>query len=113
VLFLEDINERPYRIDRLLTQLRQCGILRKARALIFGEMPGCDEPDGTITAREVVIDAVCDFAGPVLWGLPSGHTAGPAMTLPLGVSVRVSSEPHPALVLLESAVVDGRVEPGA
>jgi muramoyltetrapeptide carboxypeptidase len=106
VLFLEDVNERPYRVDRLLTQLRQCGVLQRARALVFGEFPGCDEPDGTITAREVVADAVRDFAGPVLWGLPSGHTLGAVVTLPLGVRGQIVTTPHPAVVLLESAVVD-------
>jgi len=111
VLFLEDVNERPYRIDRLLTQLRQCGVLQRARALVFGEFPGCDEPDGTITAREVVADTVRDVAGPVVWGLPVGHTAGPTVTLPLGVRVRVVTEPQPAVIVLESAVVDEGVEP--
>jgi muramoyltetrapeptide carboxypeptidase len=113
VLFLEDVNERPYRVDRLLTQLRQCGVLQRARALVFGEFPGCDEPDGTITAREVVADAVCDFAGPVLWGLPSGHTLGAAITLPLGVCVRVVSGPQPAMIVLESAVADECAGPDA
>ena len=47
VLFLEDVNERPYRIDRMLTQLRLSGVLGRARALVFGEMRGCDEPGGT------------------------------------------------------------------
>jgi muramoyltetrapeptide carboxypeptidase len=106
VLFLEDVNERPYRIDRLLTQLGQCGVLQRARALVFGEFPGCDEPDGSVTAREVVADAVRDFDGPVLWGFPSGHTSGAAVTLPLGVLGRVVTTPHPAVVLLESAVAD-------
>jgi len=106
VLFLEDVNERPYRVDRLLTQLKHAGILGRAAALVFGEMPGCDEPDATITAREVVRDACRGFTGPVLWGLPAGHTSGPALTLPLGVRARVVSDPHPAVVLLESAVTE-------
>jgi len=46
VLFLEDVNERPYKIDRMLTQLRLSGVLGRARALVFGEMRGCDEPGG-------------------------------------------------------------------
>ena len=48
VLFLEDVNERPYRLDRLLTQLRLGGVLARARALVFGEMRGCDEPGGAL-----------------------------------------------------------------
>ena len=43
VLFLEDVNERPYRSTGMLTQLRLSGILSRARALVFGEMRGCDE----------------------------------------------------------------------
>lgn len=111
VLFLEDVNERPYRIDRLLTQLRYSGVLRRARALVFGEMPGCDEPDGSVTAREVAANVAREFPGPVLWGLPSGHTTGPALTVPLGVCARVVSEPRPAIVFLESAVAGGSDSP--
>ncbi len=106
VLFLEDVNERPYRIDRLLTQLTHAGVLRRACAIVFGEMRGCDEPDGTIHVRDAVADALRGFPGPVLWGLPAGHTSGPALTLPLGVRARVASGPRPTVVLLESAVTD-------
>ena len=106
VLFLEDVNERPYRIDRLLTQLKFAGVLRRARAIVFGEMRGCDEPDGTTTARVTVTEALRGFPGPVLWGLPAGHTSGPALTLPLGVRARVASSPRPCVVLLESAVAE-------
>src|SRR5258705_13716242 len=44
VLFLEDVNERPYRLDRMLTQLRLAGLLSHARAMSFAERRGCDEP---------------------------------------------------------------------
>jgi muramoyltetrapeptide carboxypeptidase len=106
VLFLEDVNERPYRIDRMLTQLKYAGIIDRARALVFGEMPGCDEPDRSITARDVVREACLGFAGPLLWALPAGHTTGPALTLPLGVRARIASDPRPSVVLLEAAVSD-------
>ncbi len=105
VLLLEDINERPYRLDRMLTQLRLCGILGRARAIVFGEMPGCDEPDGTLDARSVLADLVRDFPGPVLFGLPTGHSSGAALTVPLGVEARVVSGPRPVLVVEEAAVV--------
>jgi muramoyltetrapeptide carboxypeptidase len=104
VLFLEDVNERPYRIDRMLTQLRLSGILGRAHALVFGEMRGCDEPGGTVTSRDVISAMTADFPGPVLFGFPSGHTAGPCWTLPLGVEVRVESTPKPVIVIEESAV---------
>ena len=96
VLFLEEVGERPYRIDRLLTQLRFAGVLARAGAIVFGELPGCDEPDASVTARDVVAGALGGFPGPVVFGLPSGHTAGPALTLPLGVRARVLAGPSPS-----------------
>jgi muramoyltetrapeptide carboxypeptidase len=104
VLFLEDVNERPYRLDRMLTQLRLAGILGRARALVFGEMRGCDEPGGAVTARSVIEGMIGSCAGPVLWGFPSGHTTGPTWTLPLGVRVRVATGARPSVTIEESAV---------
>jgi muramoyltetrapeptide carboxypeptidase len=104
VLFIEDVNERPYRIDRMITQLRLAGVLSRARALVFGEMRGCNEPDGGPTALDVIDTMATRFAGPVLAGFPSGHTTGPVWTLPLGVRVRVATGAAPSLVLEESPV---------
>ena len=104
VLFLEDINERPYRLDRLLTQLRQAGVMSKAVALVFGDMPGCDESDGSIAAADAIARCVGDFSGPVLLGLASGHTPHPAITVPLGVRARVVGGERPAVVVTEAAV---------
>ena len=104
VLFLEDVNERPFRIDRMLTQLRLSGVLGRAKALVFGEMRGCDEPGGAVTAWQVVERLTRDVRGPVIFGFPSGHTTGPCWTLPLGVSVRVATRPQPTLVVEESPV---------
>jgi muramoyltetrapeptide carboxypeptidase len=104
VLFIEDVRERPYRVDRLLTQLRLAGVLGRARALVFGEMLHCDEPDGRLCGRDVVREFVSGFPGPVVFGVPAGHTRGPALTLPLGVAVRVVSGTRCALVIEESAV---------
>ena len=53
ILFIEDVGERPYRIDRMLTQLRLSGVLERAAGLVFGEMRSCDEPGGAVTARDV------------------------------------------------------------
>ena len=103
VLFLEDVNERPYRIDRMLTQLRQSGILARARALVFGEMRGCEGREGA-TVLDVIGASSADFDGPVVAGFPSGHTTGPSWTLPLGVQVRVRTSPRPSLVIEESPV---------
>jgi muramoyltetrapeptide carboxypeptidase len=103
VLFLEDVSERPYRVHRLLTQLAQAGVLSQAAAIVFGEMPSCDEPGGEHTIRDVLREYVADFSGPVLFGFPSGHTKGATWTLPLGVVARVTTSP-PAVVIEEAAV---------
>ena len=104
VLFLDEVAERPYRLDRMLTQLYLSGILSRASALVFGELPRCDEPGGTPTAREVVEELTRGFRGPILYGLPSGHTAGPTLTLPFGVRARVLTVPRPALIIEEASV---------
>jgi muramoyltetrapeptide carboxypeptidase len=105
VLFLEDVGERPYRIDRMFTQLRLSGLLARVSALVFGEMIRCEEPGGTPLVRDVVAELVEAFPGPVLYGLPSGHTVGPTMTLPFGVRARVVTGGSPGLVIEEAAVV--------
>ena len=104
VLFLDEVGERPYRLDRLLTQLRLSGILGRAAAVVFGELPRCDEPGGSPGARATVAAIMRGFPGPVLFGLPSGHTAGATLTLPLGVRARVLTAPRPVIVVEESAV---------
>ena len=114
ILFLEDVNERPYRIDRMLTQLAHSGILSRASGILFGEMRGCDEPtrpDAAArptreppTARAVITRLLHEFHGPIIFGFPSGHTAGPCWTLPLGVRVRLATHPHPSLIVEESPV---------
>jgi len=104
VLFLEDVSERPYRLDRMITQLRFAGILDLASAIVLGEFIGCDEPHGEPQARETLADLFKDFAGPVMFGFPSGHTSGPSMTLPFGVTARVIAQSAPRLVIEEASV---------
>ena len=104
VLLLDEVGERPFRIDRLLTQLIASGVLGRAAAVVCGELPGCDERDGRLTARGVVADLLDGFPGPVLFGFPTGHTTGPALTVPLGVEVRVAGGARPRVAVTESAV---------
>lgn len=105
VLFLDEVGERPYRIDRLYTQLRLAGIIARASALVFNELPRCDEPAGPPAIRDVVADLTRDFPGPVLFGLPSGHTDSAMLTIPFGVTARVETGRRPALVIEEAAVI--------
>jgi muramoyltetrapeptide carboxypeptidase len=105
ILFIDEVGERPYRLDRMLTQLRLSGLLSRAAGVIFGELPGCDEPGGNITARDVVRDLMRDFRGPVILGLPSGHTTSPALTLPFGIEATVEAATTPRIVIEEAAVL--------
>ena len=104
VLFFDEVGERPYRLDRMVTQLRQGGFLERASAVVIGELPRCDEPSGDLTGQSVMADLFHDFPGPVVTRFPSGHTAGPALTLPLGVSCRVIADAGPRVVIEEAAV---------
>jgi len=104
VLFIEDIGERPYRVHRMLTQAAQAGLFANARAIVFGEFPGCDEPGGDPAIRDVLRDFTNEFRGPVLFNFPSGHTAGPTWTLPFGVKAEIVGGPAPVVRILEAAV---------
>jgi muramoyltetrapeptide carboxypeptidase len=85
LLLVEDVNERPYRVDRMLRQLRLAGSFAGVRGVVFGQMPGCDAgaQDG-YTLEDVVREALFGLDVPVAWGLATGHTGGGSVTLPLG-----------------------------
>jgi muramoyltetrapeptide carboxypeptidase len=106
ILFLDEVGERPYRLDRMIMQLRLSGLLAKAAAIVFGQMPRCDEPGGAVTARDTVRAALEGFPGPVLFGFPSGHTVTPMLTLPLGVRTRVVTSGRPGVIIEEGLASD-------
>ncbi len=108
VLFLEDVGERPYRLDRLLTQLRQAGKLDRAAGLVFGTLAGCPPVDG-MGPLDVVRACCAELPCPVAFGLLAGHEAGAGeggaenLALPLGVRVELDADGG-WLTALESAV---------
>jgi len=73
VLFLEDVTERPYRIDRMLTTLRLGGHLARASAIVFGEFVSCEPGADGITAEEVLRDCTASLGIPVVARAPFGH----------------------------------------
>src|SRR5262249_56434361 len=107
VLFLEDVHEWPYRLDRLLTQLRQSGKLERVAGVVFGTMASCRILDG-MSAIEVIRDAFEGAPYPVGFGLPAGHdpadTGVENLALPFGVEVELDVDPGRPLAL-EPAVV--------
>ena len=90
-------------IPRVSSGLRQSGLLGAASAVVCAEFPGCGDETGR-NARSVCTELLADFPGPVLFGFPSGHTRGPALTLPFGVTVTVAADASPGLIVEEAAV---------
>lgn len=105
ILFLEDVAEPPYRIDRHLRQLRAAGAFEGLRGIVFGDMPRCAAPrDAAFTLEDVILDALAGLDVPVALGLSSGHVTKGALTLPLGVQARLSCDGGARLELLEIGV---------
>lgn len=87
ILFLEDINAKPYQVDRMLTQLKLAGKLDAVRGIIFGEMKDCGAPAGSSYGLEDVVSRVVgDLHVPVAYGFPSGHVQARNRTIPIGAS---------------------------
>jgi muramoyltetrapeptide carboxypeptidase len=103
LLFLEDVDEPLYRLDRMLTHLRLSGSLTDIQAMIFGHLGCTDAPqvearnagpprlDAPPAPPEPLRQDYADaFAGPVAWGVPAGHQR-PNLTLPLGLTCRLDA----------------------
>ncbi|UJR78959.1 Muramoyltetrapeptide carboxypeptidase [Sandaracinus amylolyticus] len=88
ILFVEDVGEAPYRVDRMLTQLRLSGALENVAGVLVGSFTRCAPgADGT-TVESVVAERLGDLDVPVLVGLPCGHVEEP-LELPLGARARI------------------------
>jgi muramoyltetrapeptide carboxypeptidase len=109
VLFLEDVDEQPYSIDRMLTQLRLAGKLEAAAGIVFGECADCRprefQPsfDSTLSLGEVLDHILGKLSTPVFSGLTIGHTDD-QVTLPLGVMATLDASKQ-QLVIEEAGVV--------
>ncbi|MCA1630867.1 MAG: LD-carboxypeptidase [Acidobacteria bacterium] len=109
ILFIEDVGEEPYRIDRMLTQLRLAGKLDQAAGIVFGECSECAPNDykpsfaWDYTLGEVLDQILGSTRVPVLSGLTIGHTAD-QLTLPLGVTATLNAD-EKTLELKEAGVI--------
>lgn len=108
ILFFEDISEKPYRLDRMLTQLLNAGILSQVAGVAVGVNRNCTDPDAKAggeyrqTAADVVTERLASLRVPVVTGLPFGHVALNA-TLPVGAKARLDGK-HGDLIITEAAV---------
>lgn len=90
ILFLEDVGEAPYRLDRMLTQLLLSGALDRVAGVLLGTFTRCEAgPDGT-TALDVLEERLTPLGVPVLSGVEAGHGPEP-LELPFGSRVRVDA----------------------
>jgi muramoyltetrapeptide carboxypeptidase len=92
ILFLEDVGEDIYRIDRMLTSLKLAGALRKIRGFVFGTCDECEpgEGYGSLTLEEVFDDHIRPLNVPTWRGAMIGHRT-PQFTLPVGAQVEIDA----------------------
>jgi muramoyltetrapeptide carboxypeptidase len=104
ILVLEEVDEAPYRIDRMLTQLRLSGALARVHGILVGTCKNCDvdenHPYAAMPLTRTLQDRLGDLGVPVLTNLPIGH-AGEQWTLPIGLEARIE-EGH---VLIDAPAV--------
>ncbi len=103
ILFIEDIGEQPYRIERMLYQLHHAGILGRQRALLLGEFNGFESGanDNGYDLAAMAEHARSTFGIPVFTGLPFGHCRD-KVTLPVGGRCRVSVQDGSAQLALSA-----------
>lgn len=92
ILFLEEVGEEPYRIDRMLTQLILAGKLQQCKGIILGQFTDCDingEKENEFTLWQVIENRILSLNKPVMLNLMSGHSY-PKLTLPIGARVELN-----------------------
>ena len=88
LLFLEDVGEAPYRIDRMLTQMRLAGALEGVKGVVLGDFENCGEPG---QARRIVAQIFADAGVPILAGIAAGH-GKKNLTLAIGPSAVLDAD---------------------
>lgn len=93
ILFLEEAKEEPYSIDRMLTQLKLCGILNSISGFVFGKCAKClaEEPLKAFTFHEVILQHLQPLKIPAFYGAMIGHIEN-KLTVPLGISATMDAD---------------------
>lgn len=104
ILFIEDVGEKPYRIARMLTTLRQAWPLDKVAGIALGVFSDCTAKPGTrsLSLLETLQDRLGDLPVPIIYGLSFGHVDN-MCTLPIGINARLDTTTQ-SLTLLKAAV---------
>jgi muramoyltetrapeptide carboxypeptidase len=103
ILFLEEVNERYFRVDRKITHLRTAGLLHGVAGVLVGQVHKSGEKrTNGFTLADVLADLLGDLGVPVLMGYPAGH-ARANRTLPIGARVRIDAG-HRSVTFLEQGV---------
>jgi len=96
---------KPYQLDRMLLHLIQAGKFKGVLAIILGEFPDCEVPEGsTVSVKDVCKRLLRPLKIPIIYGAPVGHTTRPMLTLPLGIRARLRATGEGRLDILEPAV---------
>ncbi len=106
LLLLEDIHEAPHRIERMLAQLAQAGVLESAAGFVIGQATDADDSQ-TLPLRQIWSDLLAPYAKPAVLGFPFGHVTS-NYALPLGIRARLDADAG-TLTLLDSAVEQGKL----
>ena len=96
ILLLEDVNEAPYKVDRMLTHLRRAGALRGLAGVALGHFTNCDDQWPT-TIVDVLTEHLSSLGVPVLGGLPIGHGAD-QLTVALGTLSTLDADANTLIV---------------
>jgi len=106
ILFLEEVNEKPYSIDRMLNFLKTLGKFKKIKGVVFGRFIGCSNGEGDQTAQQVIEEVIAEtfyeYKIPILLDFPAGH-GKEQLSLPFGVKVEVDGVSG-SVTFLESAL---------
>lgn len=102
ILFLEEVGEDVYRVDRMLTQLKLAGILDEISGFVFGKCSKCEDSEPLMTLEEVFDDHIMPLGIPAWYGSMIGHISD-KFTMPVGVEAEIDAESG-KITLLEPAV---------
>lgn len=93
ILFLEEVKEEPYSIDRMLTQLKLCGVLDVIAGFVFGKCAKClaEEPQKAFTFHEVIMQHIKPLGIPAFYGAMIGHIEN-KLTVPLGIKATINAD---------------------